>query len=88
MYLPSLPADPYGGGRFQYHISPGERLLMIPNVDESKAYKDVPAGTAIVWSVGPNLHNDGGRIQERSDNYNAIMTDGDVLFIVPRVRKP
>ena len=28
MYLPSLPADPYSGGPFQYRVSPGERLLM------------------------------------------------------------
>src|SRR5262249_10691017 len=61
-HLTALPADPYSGGPFHYRISTGERVRIFHNVEESKAYRDVPAGAAVVWSVGPNLNDDGGRV--------------------------
>ncbi|HTK78585.1 MAG TPA: hypothetical protein VL371_25225 [Gemmataceae bacterium] len=86
-YLPSLPADPYSGGPFHYRISPGERIRMLPFGEEPNAFRDLVAGAAVAWSVGPNLANDGGRTQEPNAGYSGI-ADGDVLFIVPRISKP
>jgi ABC-type transport system involved in multi-copper enzyme maturation permease subunit len=87
-YLKTVPTDPYGGGFFHYRISSGERIRMFHTVDESKAYRDVPSGAAIVWSVGPDLNDDGGRIQEPNTQYKAAVANSDVLFIVPRLQKP
>jgi hypothetical protein len=87
-YLKTLPADPYTGEPFHYRVSTGERLLMFPRLDESKAYRGVPPGTAVVWSVGPDLKDGGGRVRDPNSGYRAMVADGDLLFIVPRVSKP
>src|SRR5439155_5504896 len=86
-YLKDLPADPYSGGPFHYRISSGERILMSHRVEESKVNEQVPGGAAVVWSVGPDLMDDGGRIQTPHRDYSRV-SEGDVLFIVPRVRNP
>jgi len=87
-YLPSLPTDPYSGGPFHYRISSGERVRMFHNIDESKAYRDLAPGAAVVWSVGPDLNDDGGRVREPNTQYAATVADSDVLFIVPRLKQP
>jgi len=87
-YLKTLPADPYTDGPFHYRISTGERIKMLHQVEEQKAYRDVPAGAAVVWSVGPDLNDDGGRIQETNTGYTPMVAGSDVLFIVPRISTP
>jgi hypothetical protein len=71
--LPELPPDPYSGQLFGYRISRGERLpplpadlppdamgqALTPGPPEGVIHVVRP-GQGILWSVGPDLQDDGG----------------------------
>jgi hypothetical protein len=54
-YLPNLPVDPYSGQDFHYRISKGEQI------DVAGQARDVLPGQAILWSIGPDRINHGGK---------------------------
>jgi hypothetical protein len=66
--IPDLPRDPYGGGPFRYRVSAGE-----PITATSGRQDVVDQGRGIIWSVGPDLKDDGGMDHTR-----------DQIFLVPR----
>lgn len=85
-YLPRLPLDPYSGdGRpLGYRLSPGETLRGTDRVvgtrkEEAPALA-VAAGSAVVWSVGNDRTDQGGR------NAPAGPRAADIVVIVPPAR--
>jgi hypothetical protein len=69
-YLRAVPADPYDGQPFRYRLSRGETLDWPPDdfqLGPGKTYdfRKVPAGQGILWSVGDNKQDDGGRVQQQ-----------------------
>jgi hypothetical protein len=83
-YLAALPADPFSGQPFHYRVSRGERLVWeaerYPNTEI--VYRDVPAGQGILWSVGPDRTDNGGK--KRFIGYHPASATGlDVIFLVP-----
>jgi hypothetical protein len=89
-YLPSLPADPFGEGPFRYRVSSGERILwtrMQLRGDEG-AFRDVPAGQGVLWSVGPDLEDDGAQLNDPGTWLrNDRPRHSDIIFLVPVVKK-
>jgi hypothetical protein len=86
-YLPAIPADPYDGKPFRYRLSKGETLDWPPDDYDYRAggpyeHRSVPAGQGILWSVGFDGRDDGGRVQEWPDP--AAKSGSDVLYLVPR----
>jgi hypothetical protein len=87
-YLPELPADPYSGEPFRYRVSAGELVRWRPAVREGEQeFRDVHPGQGVVWSVGPDQADNGGKKQ--GDGV-AVSIKGweqqglDVIFLVPR----
>jgi hypothetical protein len=69
-YLPAVPADPYDGAPFRYRVAgpDGEALGPPPRVRVGPGPPPAPPpvsraepGQPILWSVGPNRSDDGGR---------------------------
>lgn len=69
-YLTALPADPYAAERpLGYRLSAGETLMSVANESRQKRGEPlapsellpVAPGRAILWSVGPDRADDGGR---------------------------
>jgi hypothetical protein len=86
-YLPDVPADPFTGRSFRYRISAGEWHPLPPDLWGKPRKQRVPAGQGIVWSVGLDCRDDGGKTQgsDRAwlpwrewENLGA-----DLLFFVP-----
>jgi hypothetical protein len=83
--LRSVPTDPYDGQPLRYRVSMGELLAPLPArsnpIPGAPPPLEALPGQAIVWSVGANHQDDGGR------GSSADMTTGtradDVLFLVP-----
>jgi hypothetical protein len=89
-FLPSPPVDPFGDGPFHYRVSVGERIHWFSNrpYNEDSAYRTFGTGEGILWSNGPDLHDDGGRRNELSAwrfQGGGPAPGGDILFIVPVV---
>jgi hypothetical protein len=85
-YLPAVPTDPFDGAPFRYRLSAGEGVEWSP---EERAFsqpgapvptREVPAGQGILWSVGPDGSDDGGR---RRGPANLAGSGEDLLFLVP-----
>lgn len=87
--LPAVPLDPYDNRPLRYRVSLGEtlapppppqldRLLANPPRDEPLK---VPAGQAILWSVGPNRTDEGG-LQAPPGAGRPTRAD-DLVFLVP-----
>jgi hypothetical protein len=90
-YLPEVPADPYDGRPFRYRLSAGERVEW-PADDsghivpagalrrEESPTRRVAAGQGVLWCVGEDCRDDGGRRQRRA----ATCRPGeDQVFLVP-----
>jgi hypothetical protein len=86
-YLAKVPVDPYSGQPFHYRVSKGERLQWDPKPSPiSPKYRRVPSGQGIIWSVGPDMRNDGGKIQllDSPDfDIRGGPRPGDLIFLVP-----
>ena len=87
-YLPAVPLDPYNSLPFNYRVSEGETLappaLLLPKgtpPGKSPAPRSISPGQPILWSVGPNRTNEGGRNSPTRPG----MTRGgeDIVFLVP-----
>ncbi len=92
-YLPAVPLDPYSSLPFNYRVSEGETLsppalpLPLPpgtptaKTSASQEPRPIAPGQPILWSVGPNRTNEGGRNSPTRPG----MTRGgdDIVFLVP-----
>jgi hypothetical protein len=61
-YLPQLPFDPFSGRSFGYRTSGGEQLVW-PDARGILEQVTIPAGQGLLWSVGPDLVDQGGTKQ-------------------------
>jgi hypothetical protein len=87
-FLPELPIDPYSGQSFHYRISAGEELPWFGNnADGSQAMLKVAPGQGIIWSVGPDLHDNGG-VKPGTIYWRSVDNGADVIFLVPQIKKP
>jgi hypothetical protein len=86
-YLAALPPDPYLDGQpLGYRVSPGETLLSVTNESRQKRGETlipgeqlpVAPGRAILWSVGPDRIDAGGRGLPNGGPRSA-----DIVVIVP-----
>jgi hypothetical protein len=59
-YLPAVPADPFDLRPFRYRLSASERLESTGAFGVPRP-RFVPAGQGILWSVGNDLRDDGGK---------------------------
>jgi hypothetical protein len=83
-----LPADPFANGPFHYRVSPGEDVVWYRARAES-SNRRVDAGQGVLWSVGPDLQDNGGRVNDPTAwRYSGWKPGADILFLVPIVRKP
>jgi hypothetical protein len=83
-YLDLLPIDPHSGEGFHYRVSNGEKIERF-NPDGEKETIQVSAGQGIVWSVGPDHIDDGGKVDSvRFESGYRWATDTDFIFLVPR----
>lgn len=95
-YLPELPADPFSRESFRYRVSAGESILWEPKApvvqpgdkeflmsrDPGK-WMQVPAGTGILWSVGPDGNDDGGHKQSLFAWSLTGVPGSDPILLVP-----
>jgi hypothetical protein len=91
-YLSAVPKDPFDGQLFRYRISRGDVLDWPPDFDavlrgeaqspQTRSVRKVPAGQGILWCVGDDGRDDGGRIQAGS--YGESARGEDVIFLVPQ----
>jgi ABC-type transport system involved in multi-copper enzyme maturation permease subunit len=83
-YLPELPLDPFSGQPFYYRVSAGEKIFWLDSTEEI----NVLAGQGILWSVGLDGRNNGGRNQGSGDRMTDPATwerEGlDLIFLVPQ----
>ena len=63
-FISELPNDPYSEKPLGYRVSSGERLDWSPGCPRLDAYRNIEAGTGIVWSVGGDMVDGGGRIND------------------------
>jgi hypothetical protein len=90
-YLPRLPTDPYSGQEFRYRVSEGERLRWetLGPGGEPAAEREVPVGQGVLWSVGPDLKDNGGVSQGLDRTVVTAEQRGlglDFIFLVPKWR--
>lgn len=80
-YLNAVPTDPFDGKPFRYRLSRGETVVLTASwwMNKPEHRQEVPAGAGIIWSVGPDGHDDGGTF-EVDANHNNI---GDLIFLAP-----
>jgi hypothetical protein len=92
-YLGEVPQDPFDGKPFRYRLSPGEDILWpddgqgpFPGARPGGApggrKVTVPAGQGILWSVGEDGQDDGGRRQVSTGNERTKLGE-DRIFLVP-----
>ena len=92
-YLPAVPVDPYSWLPFKYRVSEGEVLaapalqqpigistVKTPAIQEPRP---ISPGQPIVWSVGPDRVDDGGR--NAATRPGMTRNGADVVFLVPIV---
>jgi hypothetical protein len=89
-YLGDVPADPYTDMPFRYRRADvSETLGNVPDSrkpDEKTQVFRVPAGQAVLWSVGPNKTDEGGR-QLPFQPFSPLRLD-DLVFVVAAGRNP
>jgi hypothetical protein len=95
-YLPRIPDDPFSGRPFRYRLSDGEEIVWqvvqqwqpgAPVGVELHGVREptrtVPAGQGILWSVGPDRHDDDGKRQGRFRGIAEIVAGEDLIYVVP-----
>jgi hypothetical protein len=84
-YLTAVPVDPYDpeGKPFRYRVSRGETVRVLVRGPYFGAQdRGVPAGEGILYSVGPDGRDDGGRRQLDSWRPGEESRE-DILFLIP-----
>jgi hypothetical protein len=85
--LPALPGDPYADGPFHYRLSAGEDVVWYGGRADDSGKRRVAAGQGILWSDGPDLENDGGRVNSLFVwRYTGWKPGADILYLVPLVK--
>jgi hypothetical protein len=80
-YLPQLPLDPFSGQAFGYRTSGGE-MLFWPDARGIPEPVTIPPGQALLWSVGPDLVDQGGTKQ--GEHMALEKQQGvDLIYLVP-----
>ena len=85
--IEAIPVDPYDEMPFRYRLSSGEDVVEglpgteAPNMPGGMALaaRKIPAGQGILWSVGPDRIDGGGRVFGHSS--------GDLIYLVPLEKK-
>ena len=84
-YLPTVPADPFDSAPFRYRLSAGEDILWpTPGPGGGtirNQQRQVPPGQGILWSVGEDGRDDGGK--RRCEPRRRSQKGEDVIFLVP-----
>src|SRR5262249_15613542 len=91
-YLAALPADPFSGQPFHYRVSLGERIVWLPNhlvssEGTEEVSKDVQPGQGVLWSVGPDGSDNGGK-RRYNEKYFDDIKGLDLIFLVPQWPAP
>jgi hypothetical protein len=87
--LGEVPADPFGPTqhRFGYRVSQGEDIVWDAPGEQGREVRHVAAGRGIVWSIGPDLEDNGGHVQGRAvplPGRRFAAPAADWIFVVPR----
>jgi hypothetical protein len=89
-YLSELPLDPYSGEPFHYRVSKGEDITEQVFDDQSFTFcfkeriRHIPVGQGILWSVGLDGVDNGGKKHGVSLLFSERRTEGlDQIFVVP-----
>jgi hypothetical protein len=82
--IDAIPYDPYDGMPFRYRLSSGDDVVEGMPVPDAAGTprattKKIPAGQGILWSVGPDRIDGGGRVFGH--------TKGDLIYLVPLEKK-
>jgi hypothetical protein len=94
-YLVAVSTDPYSGRPFRYRLSAGENIEWPDDntpagaagmVIGRTAQRFVPRGQGILWSVGPDGEDGGGRVQ--FSELGRPAEHSDQIFLVPLPAKP
>jgi len=82
-YIDRIPDDPYDGKPFRYRVSAGEEIPVLSEYVDVKW--PVHAGQGVLWSVGPDLVDDGGKAHGPEDLrfLRRNQKTGDLVFIIP-----
>jgi len=85
-YLPALPLDPYSGQSFHYRVSKGEQIEKVG--EPVQTFLKVQADQGILWSVGPDRKDNGGK--KDGSGVVDVWPDHDLdwIFLVPRWQEP
>jgi hypothetical protein len=86
--LAELPHDPFSPTQqgFSYRVSEGEDIAWDARGEPGGDLRHIKPGQGVVWSVGPDLINDGGHAQAANLSPSAQRTAGkgrDWIFLVP-----
>jgi hypothetical protein len=84
-YLPKVPRDPFDFRPFRYRLSAGERVEWPEGGGMPGKTRQLPAGQGVLWSVGKDGADDGGR---RSGQTRQPEPGTDLIFLVPLPPKP
>ncbi len=70
-------------------ITPGEPPTEPPEPEPAMPTRRVPAGQGILWSVGPDQTDDGGKRQVQAQRNRPVSNSGeDMIFLVPQPAAP
>jgi hypothetical protein len=81
-YLPQLPPDPFSGRPFGYRLSETNQQVAWPDARGIPEAVTIPLGQGVLWSVGPDLVDQGGTKQ--GVHLSLAKQQGvDLIFLVP-----
>jgi hypothetical protein len=84
-YIRSLPVDPFPSRSFLYRISQGEQITRRGFIQATDDALEVAPGQGVVWSPGPDLVDNGGKIAGEVFGWDSPLSwrGLDLVFIVP-----
>jgi hypothetical protein len=85
-YLDTVPRDPFDGAAFRYRLSAGEEIAwpveeVRSRVVHPEAVRKVRPGQGVLWSVGEDKMDDGGK--RRFQPGAKCQAGEDVIYVVP-----
>jgi hypothetical protein len=58
-----------------------------PENDQPAKFRTVPGGQGILWSTGPDMHDDGGTKQGLREDGTPTPEGTDLIYLVPQWKK-